>query len=121
MTASFDSGVPFSNRPSFTKVRTTQDTELKKNADELLTRVMHPAINASLVELGIVKNVEASDGKIQVLMAFPFPGIPIANQLVSSVRRPLETLGVEVEISTSLMNEEEKNRFLVIEHAKWKQ
>jgi len=81
---------------------------------------MHPAINASLVELGIVKEINTSENKIEILFALPFPGIPIMAQLINSVRAPLLGLGVNVEVTTSIMTEDEKNRFLEIEHAKWK-
>ncbi|MHA1930196.1 MAG: iron-sulfur cluster assembly protein [Candidatus Thorarchaeota archaeon] len=98
----------------------TQEVNLKEQIEKLLGDVMHPAINASLVELGIVKEINTSNGKIEILFAFPFANIPIEGQLVNSVRAPLSKLGLDIEVSTSIMNESERIRFLAIEHAKWR-
>ena len=102
------------------KMITMQENDLKTNVEKLVGEVMHPAINASLVELGIVKEIKTSEDKIEILFALPFPGIPIMDQLINSVRAPLTGLGIDIEITTSIMDETEKNRFLAIEYAKWK-
>jgi len=50
-----------------------------------LSQVDHPAISYSLIKLGIVTDVELIDDKVKVVFAFPFPNIPIAEALISSV------------------------------------
>jgi ATP-binding protein involved in chromosome partitioning len=86
----------------------------------LMGQVMHPAINSSLHELGIVKNVDMQYGKAVITMALPFPNIPILDQLVSSVKEPIEKLGVEVTVEQTLMSQEEVQHFLQVEQANWK-
>jgi metal-sulfur cluster biosynthetic enzyme len=73
-----------------------------------------------LVDLGIVKKVYVKDSKVMLIMAFPFPNIPIADHLVNSVREPIEELGAEVEVKITVMNQEELERFLAMEQESWK-
>ena len=85
-----------------------------------ITKVMHPAINYPLTELGIVTDVELEDNKVTLVFAFPFPNIPIADQLINSIALPIKDLGLELEYSIRGMNEEEKLTFLKLESAGWK-
>ncbi|MEA1927856.1 MAG: iron-sulfur cluster assembly protein [Candidatus Auribacterota bacterium] len=89
-------------------------------AREALGQVKHPAIDLTLVELGIVKEIAVSGEKVDITMAFPFAGIPIEAQLINSVRKPLEELGVEVEVKTTVMNPDEVQEFLSMEQKAWK-
>ena len=85
-----------------------------------LSKVEHPAISYSLVKLGIVTDVELNSNKVSVVFAFPFPNIPIAETLINSIAKPVESLGLEFNYIVRTMNEEEKNRFLQLEAEAWK-
>lgn len=85
-----------------------------------ITKVMHPAINYPLTELGIVTDVELEDNKVSLVFAFPFPNIPIADQLINSIAQPIKDLGLEMEYTVRIMNVEEKKTFLQLEAAGWK-
>jgi metal-sulfur cluster biosynthetic enzyme len=85
-----------------------------------VTRVMHPTINCSLLELGIVKNIEIKNRKIKITMAFPFPNIPIEDYLINSVRRSIEKIDTTVEFETVVMNKEELQKFLTLEKENWR-
>lgn len=87
---------------------------------DVIAKVRHAAIDCSLVDLGIVKNVTIKGDKVAVTLAFPFANIPIKDYLVMSVKMPLEKLGVKVEVETTVMNEEETQRFLEMEAKYWK-
>jgi metal-sulfur cluster biosynthetic enzyme len=84
--------------------------------------VMHPTINCSLVELGIVKNIEIKPGKVIIMMALPFADVPasIKDYLVDSLRESIEEVDVAVEIQTDVMNKEELRKFLALEKKHWK-
>ena len=92
------------------------EDEVRKALDQ----VKHPAIDLSLVELGIVKEILVTDNKVSITIALPFAGIPIESQLINSVREPVEKLGAELEIKTTLMNPEEVQKFLSMEKEAWK-
>jgi len=95
-------------------------------SDEYIRReigkVMHPTIQCSLVELGIVKNIDIKPGKIVITMALPFAEIPIAikDYLFDSLRESIEEVDAAVEIQTEVMNREELKKFLALEKEHWK-
>ncbi len=91
----------------------------KEMALEAIQDVMHPAINFSLLDLGIVKHVSTEGNIVYVTFAFPFPNIPIADTLIRSIAEPLEKMGAEVRADMVLMTEAEKQRFLQMEQEAW--
>jgi metal-sulfur cluster biosynthetic enzyme len=91
----------------------------EKDILNLLDKVKHPAINCTLRELGIIKDISIKDNKVLITMALPFPNIPIIDQLVSSIKEPIEKLGVEVEVKQTIMNQEELQAFLKMEEEGW--
>ena len=66
----------------------------EENIRNMLKEVKHLAIDRSLLDLGIVKEIDVREGKVVITMALPFPNIPIVDQLVSSIKEPIEKLGV---------------------------
>ena len=92
----------------------------KEDVLKTIENVKHPAIDLSLLELGVVQNVEVENNKVKVTFAFPFPNIPIADMLINSIKQPIIGLGAEVEDAIVLMTEEEKQRFLMLEQSAWK-
>jgi predicted Fe-Mo cluster-binding NifX family protein len=92
----------------------------KKQIEETIESVMHPAINLSLTTLGIVKDIQVTNEKVEVTFAFPFPNIPIGEQLINSVKLPVTNLGVAFDYQIVIMTEEEKQRFLQLEASAWK-
>ena len=92
----------------------------KENVQNILKGVKHPAIDLSLMELGMVKSVNVEDGAVKIILAFPFPNIPIADQLVNSVLGPLKEKGIEATTEITTMSQEEVQHFLSLETANWK-
>jgi len=84
-----------------------------------LNQAKHPAIDHTLVELGIVKEISVVENRVTITLAFPSAGIPIEEQLINSVRDPVEKLGAEAEVKTTLMNQEEVQKFLAMEQEAW--
>ena len=85
-----------------------------------VANVMHPAINCSLVDLGIVKSIVVKNEKVIITMAFPFPNIPIEDYLVDSVRESIEEIDMPVEIEILVMTKEELQKFLALEKENWR-
>ena len=92
----------------------------KEDILKSLENVMHPAINFSLVKLGIVKDV-VTDGKTaKVIFALPFANIPIIHDLIFSVSQPILNMDLKFKYETILMTEEEKAKFMQLETEGWK-
>jgi len=86
----------------------------------LLKEVKHPAIDRSLLDLGMVKEIVVKEDKVVITMALPFPNIPIVDQLISSIKESLKPLGAEVEIAQTIMSHDEVQKFLTMEQQGWK-
>jgi len=92
----------------------------EKDIREVLEKVMHPEIDASLMELGMIKDIVVQGNNVSMTMAFPFLGVPIKDMLMESVEEPLKKLGLHVEIKTAVMNQDELQKFFQMEQEKWK-
>ena len=85
-----------------------------------LAEVMHPAIDRTLVELGMIKNITIKNDRVALTLSLPFPNIPIKKYLVNSVQEAVMKLGVEVKIEIGQMNQKEREFFLAMEEQSWK-
>ena len=85
-----------------------------------VAEVRHPAIDCTLVDLGIVKDVTVKGDKVVVTIAFPVPNIPIKDTIVNSVKESIAKLGAECEIKETRMNQQEREAFLDKEQKNWK-
>jgi metal-sulfur cluster biosynthetic enzyme len=85
---------------------------------EALNSVKHPAINLSLIDLGILQNVKIEDNKVKATLAWPFDLVPpaIKQMIASSIENAIKPFGMSFEYDEKIMNEEEKQRFLKLEH-----
>ena len=94
----------------------------EQDVHQAIGQVMHPEINRSLVELGMVKDVTLRDDKVSLSLVLPFLGIPasIKDYLVNSLRQALMKLGAKAEIKIAEMNQEERLAFLVMEQEGWR-
>jgi len=87
---------------------------------QTLSEVKHPAIDRTLIDLGILKDITIRNDRVELTLAFPFLEIPIKDHLVNSVREPIKKLGANVEVKIVEMNEEERQAFLAMEEKSWK-
>ena len=85
----------------------------EENVRKAIAGVKHPAIDHTLLELGIIKTIKVENGKATIVLALPFPNIPIKDHLINSIREPIEKLGVEVEMEETVMNQEELSASVV--------
>lgn len=92
----------------------------EENIREAMAQIKHPAIDRTLIDLGMVKDITIEGNKVTVTLAVPFPGIPIKDLLVNSVREPIEKLGAKVEVKLAVMNQQELQAFLTMENESWK-
>ena len=92
----------------------------EEEVKEVVGKVMHPEVDASLVELGMVEDIKLEGNKVSLTMVFPFPGVPIKHMLMESIREPLEQQGLEVEITERTMSQDELQKFFKMEQEKWK-
>jgi metal-sulfur cluster biosynthetic enzyme len=94
----------------------------EEDVHQAINQVMHPAINCTLVELGMVKDIALNDDEVTLTLALPFPTIPVSikDYLVNSLHQAVMKLGAKIEVTVAEMNQEERLSFLAIEQENWK-
>ncbi len=77
---------------------------------EALRPVEDPELHRSIVDLGMVRNVEVrSDGSVAVLIALTIAGCPLRNEIQNRVTGALEPLGVStVALDFTVMTDQER-------------
>ena len=87
---------------------------------QTLESVQHPAIATSLINLGILQDIDFEDNKVKATFVWPFANIPIKEQIINSVKAPLSQLGLELEYDERIMDEKEREKFLELEKKYWR-
>jgi len=66
----------------------------EEDVHQAIGQVMHPEINRTLVELGMVKDIVLKDGEVTLTLALPFLGIPVSvkDYLTNSLRQAVMKL-----------------------------
>ena len=87
-----------------------------------MARTMHPEIDCSLADLGMIEHISAEQEKVIVTISLPFPRVPIKDELARIVTEAVanehQTSQVEVQFAT--MNEEAREEFMKKAREKWK-
>lgn len=94
--------------------------QTREAVNNAISEIYHPAINLSLVELGILKDIDLWGETVIVTFVFPFPNIPIADKLINLVQRVVEGMGLKLEYIVRIMKENERKAFLLKEKQGWK-
>jgi len=98
-------------------------TELSQpQIDQALSEVMHPEIDYSLVDLGMIENVSCKEDEVSLTLKLPFLGVPVKDLLIESVREKLSDLNnsVTVQVHIERMSQEERGRFTKMARERWK-
>jgi len=92
---------------------------------ESINKVEHPEIAMSLVDLGMVRNIEfdPQDGGVILTLVLPFFGIPqaVRDYMVNSLSQSIKDAGGELKnVNLAQMTAEERQAFFQKENAKWR-
>lgn len=96
------------------------EMQTKEQIKAELNKIFHPAINLSLMELGILQDIDVWYDTVIVTFVFPFPNIPIADKLIESVKNVVEKMDLRMQYIVRLMKPVEKEEFLRLEKEAWK-
>ena len=84
---------------------------------ERLVQVQHPELDRTLVELGMIRDIEVRSDSVSCTIGLPFKEIPIRDDLVRSVREAILKQvepGVNVEVNCVEMAQEERAAFMAV-------
>lgn len=90
-----------------------------------INKVEHPEIAMSLVDLGMVRDIEfdPQDEGVILTLVLPFFGIPqaVRNHMVNSLAQSIKDAGGELKnVNLAQMTDEERQAFFQKENAKWR-
>jgi metal-sulfur cluster biosynthetic enzyme len=88
---------------------------------QAIAKVMHPAIDRSLIDLGMIRDISLTGTTVSLSLLIPFPGIPVLAFLKKSLEDSVIPLGANLTIKIEDMNQEEIQKFLAMEKEAWKQ
>jgi len=89
---------------------------------QAIQRVEHPEINYSLVDLGMVQDIQVSEDGVSLKLVLPFLGIPtvIRDYMVRSLQQAVAGFDAKFEIQVTEMTPAERQRFIALEQQNWK-
>jgi len=91
-----------------------------EDVTQALANVMHPAIDRSLMDLGMIRDIVLTGATASLSLVIPFPGIPILSFLEKRLKESVKPLGVNLTIQIANMDQEEIQKFLAMEKEAWK-
>ena len=93
----------------------------KKEIENALKKIIHPEINFSLIELGMIKDIEIKNSKVSITFILPFLEIPIKNDLINLIKESIEKLdkNIKIKIKIAGMSKKEKEKFLKLANEGW--
>jgi len=91
-------------------------------AKKVLSEAMHPEINYSLVDLGMINEVAIKENKVTLTLKLPLLEIPIRDYLIQIIKEALISLheDVEVEVKLAQMSQQERDEFMKKAKEGWK-
>jgi len=99
-------------------------TELNQtNIERTLAKLMHPEINYSLIDLGMIKDLICNkQDKVSLTLKLPFLQVPVKELLIQSIKEALADLdeAIQVEINIKQMSQEERDKFTRMAEEGWK-
>lgn len=100
------------------------DNNSKQHILDALESVEHPAIATTLLHLGILRDhVVADDQTVTLTLMLPFSSVPdnIRDYMVHSLAAAAQSAGGQlVAVKQGLMNDAERQNFLIIEQQNWR-
>jgi len=82
-----------------------------------LKELMHPEINNSLLELGMIGRVDEKGMTVELKL--PVPDVPIKDMLIDMIRERLQKRGFDVSVETTVMTYDERERFMALANKNW--
>jgi len=94
----------------------------QKSVEKALSKLMHPEINYSLVDLGMIKNVICEGKKVDLTLKLPFLQVPVKDLLITNIKKTLADLDNSIQVKTNIeeMSQEERDNFTKMAKEGWK-
>jgi len=90
--------------------------------EAVLNGIMHPEINVSIVELGMVEDISVDGNKIYLKLNLPYMEVPTRYILHNQIKEAIKEMDdeLEIEIEFAEMTPAERENFMEIARKEWK-
>ena len=98
-------------------------TELNQtNIEKTLSKIIHPEINYSLVDLGMIEDVVYKQKHVSVTLKLPLLLVPVREILIESIKKAFSDMdsSVQVEVNIEQMVQEQRDKFAKMAKEGWK-
>ncbi len=87
-----------------------------------ISQIEHPAINSTLVDLGMVKDIQVEGNKVSLKLVLPMMGIPpvIRDFMINRLKQAVSDQGSVLDVTLAEMTPQERQRFFTMEQQNWK-
>lgn len=95
---------------------------LKSRVEEALRRIVHPEINHTLFELGMIRDINAGEEKASLTLKVPMLDIPIKDYLMDLIKSEIKKVDskLDVEVGIEEMSLEERAKFMRMAQEAWR-
>ncbi len=89
---------------------------------QALSQVEHPEINSTLVDLGMVKDIQVEGNKVSLKLVLPIMGIPpvIRDYMINSLKQAVSDQGAALDVTLAEMTPQERQSFFTMENQNWR-
>ncbi len=89
---------------------------------QALSQVEHPEIKSTLVDLGMVKDIQVEGSTVSLKLVLPMMGIPqvVRDYMINSLQQAVAGHGVELHITLAEMTPAERQAFFRAEQQNWR-
>jgi len=94
----------------------------QRDVEQALSKVMHPEINYSLVDLGMIEDLVCEEQKVSLTLKLPLVPVPVQDLLIESIKKALseQENSMQVEVNIEQMSQEDRNNFMQMAREEWK-
>ena len=87
-----------------------------------LSKTIHPEIDYSLTDLGMIKHVNVKNGTVSLVLLLPFLNVPVKDDIISLITNAIKGLDnkIKVDITIEEMNDSERQQFMAMAQKGWK-
>ena len=83
---------------------------------EILKSKMHPALNYSLIDVGMIRDIIVEGQEVSLTIVWPTANFPKKEEVHQSILIPLQNLGAKVKIGEILMKDDELSLYRKVEN-----
>jgi metal-sulfur cluster biosynthetic enzyme len=87
-----------------------------------ISQIEHPEINSTLVDLGMVKDIQVEGNKVSLKLVLPMIGIPpvIRDFMINRLKQAVSDQGAALDVTLAEMTPKERQRFFTMEQQNWR-